>query len=51
MVILKYLVLHEAQIIVKDRKDEINSIAGTFKRTGDDERCVLETTIRRQKRK
>ena len=28
----------EAQIIVKDRKAEIHPIAGTFKRTGDDEK-------------
>jgi anthranilate synthase component 1 len=31
----------EAQIIVKDRKAEIHPIAGTFKRTGDDEKDAL----------
>lgn len=31
----------EAQIIVKDRKAEIHPIAGTFKRTGDDEKDAV----------
>ncbi|UQD56596.1 anthranilate synthase component I family protein [Flavobacterium sp. K5-23] len=31
----------EAQIIVKDRKAEIHPIAGTFKRTGDDEKDAI----------
>lgn len=31
----------EAQLIVKDRKAEIHPIAGTFKRTGDDEQDAL----------
>jgi hypothetical protein len=38
MGILKYLVLHLKQQIVKDRKAEIHPNAGTFKRTGDDEK-------------
>jgi anthranilate synthase component 1 len=31
----------EAQLIVKDRKAEIHPIAGTFKRTGDDEQDAV----------
>jgi anthranilate/para-aminobenzoate synthase component I len=38
MGISKYLVLHRSTNYCKDRKAEIHPIAGTFKRTGDDEK-------------
>jgi anthranilate synthase component 1 len=40
MVISKYLASRSANI-VKDRKAEIHLIAGTFKRTGDDEKMLI----------